>query len=65
MFAQRASASARRAGLALRVTREHAILAAKNTASATTGPASASLAGRESTATLVRVNVFFYDSEFG
>lgn len=52
-FAQRASASARRVGLALRATRERAILAVKNTASATTGPASANLAGRESIVTLV------------
>ncbi len=53
VFAQRASASVRRVGLALRATREHAILAAKNTASAMTGPASVSLAGRESIVTLV------------
>lgn len=53
VFAQRASVSARRAGLAPHATREHAILAVKSTASATTGPASVSLAGRESTATLV------------
>lgn len=52
-FAQKASASARRVGLALRATREHAILAAKSTASATMGPACANLAGRESTVTLV------------
>jgi len=53
VFAQRASASARRVGSAPRVTREHATLAAKNTASATMGPASASLAGKESTVTSV------------
>lgn len=51
--APRASASARRVGLALRATRERATPAVKNTASATTGPASASLAGRESTVTWV------------
>lgn len=65
VFAQRAGASVKRAGLAPRATRERAILAAKNMASATMGPASASLAGRESTATLVRtvlvhVGVFNY-----
>lgn len=53
VFAQRASASVRRVGLALHATREHAILAVKNMASATMGPASASRAGRESTVTLV------------
>ena len=63
--ARRASASARKVGLALRATRERAILAAKNTASATMGPASVSLAGRESTVTLVscvcvHVGVFNY-----
>ena len=52
-FARRASASARRAGSALRATRERAIPAVKNTASATTGPASASPAGRGSTVTSV------------
>lgn len=65
VFARRAGASAKRAGLAPRATRERVILAAKNTASATMGPASASLAGRESTVTLVRsvlvhVGVFNY-----
>lgn len=63
--ARRASASARRVGLALRATRERAIPAAKNTASATMGPASVSPAGRESTVTLVscvcvHVGVFNY-----
>ncbi|KAA8588512.1 hypothetical protein FQN60_009857 [Etheostoma spectabile] len=52
VFAQRVGASAGRVGSALRATRERAILAVKNTASATTGPASASLAGKESTVTL-------------
>lgn len=65
VFAQRASAGVRRVGLVLRATREHAILAVKNTASATTGPASANQAGRENTVTLVscvlvHVGVFNY-----
>lgn len=50
VLAQRASVSVRRAGLAPRATREHAIHAARNMASATTGPASVSLAGRGNTA---------------
>lgn len=52
-LAQRASVSVRRVGLAPRATREHAIHAARNMASATTGPASVSLAGRGNTATSV------------